>query len=309
MMKLSIIIPTYNEAENIKELISEIGKVCKKDMLSYNIIIVDDNSPDNTSKIVKDVMQEDKHVTLIEREGKMGLGTAYIKGIKYSLNNLHPDLIMTMDADFSHNPKYIPDFMNKIKYGFDVVLGSRYVPGGGIGKWGIHRTIISKGANYLAKTLLGLVTKDNTTGYRIYKREVLERIDLNSIKSNGYSFLMEMVFLCQYHNFKIAETPIFFDIRRHGASKISKKEIFKALKTILGLKFRIKPVNYYVAKRRIGLAVKFLRKDENILDVGCGDMYITNKLTKMGFNITGVDINPPFHIKMDATNMKFDDNS
>ena len=308
-MNISIIIPTYNEAENIRELISEISKVCKENMLPNNIVIVDDNSPDNTSKIVKEIMLENKNVRLIEREGKLGLGTAYIKGINYSLNNLHSDLIMTMDADFSHSPKYIPGFVDKIKEGYDVVLGSRYIPGGGIGSWGIHRTIISKGANYLARTLLRLDTKDNTTGYRIYKKQVLERIDLNSIKSNGYSFLMEMVFWCQYHNFKIAETPIFFDIRRHGASKISKKEIIKAIRTLLELKFRIKPVNYYVARKRIELATKFLGKNEKILDVGCGDMYVTNKLRKKGFNIIGIDINPPFHIKMDATNMKFKDNS
>lgn len=308
-MKLSIIVPTYNEAENIRGLIYAIGDVCERNKLSYNIVIVDDNSPDFTSNLVKEVMQENKNVRLVEREGKLGLGTAYIKGIKYSLDNLHPDLIMTMDADFSHNPKDIPDFVKKIKEGYDVVLGSRYTSGGGIGNWGIHRTIISRGANYLAKVLLGLTTKDNTTGYRLYKREVLERIDLNSIKSNGYSFLMEMVFWCQYHDFKIAEIPIFFDIRRHGASKISKKEIFRALKTLFSLKFRIKPVNYYVANKRIKLATKFLDKNEKILDVGCGDMYITNRLRRSGYNIIGIDVTPPFHVIMDATNMTFKDNS
>ena len=216
---------------------------------------------------------------------------------------------MTMDADFSHNPKYIPDFVKKIKEGNDIVLGSRYIPGGGIGNWGVHRTIISKGANYLAKFVLKLNTKDNTTGYRAYKREVLERIDLDSVKSNGYSFLMEMVFWCQYHQFKIAETPIFFDIRRHGASKISKKEIFRALKTLFTLKFRIKPVTYYVANKRIKLAKKYLRKSQKILDVGCGDMYITNKLIKEGYNVIGIDLSQPYHLKMDATNMSFKDNS
>lgn len=309
LMKLSVIVPTYNEAENIRELIYAIGDVCKRNKLSYNIVIVDDNSPDFTSKIVKEVMQENKNIRLIEREGKLGLGTAYIKGIKYSLDNLNPDLIMTMDADFSHNPKYIPDFVKKIKEGYDVVLGSRYIHGGGIGNWGIHRTIISKGANYLAKILLGLTTKDNTTGYRAYKREVLERIGLDSIKSNGYSFLIEMAFWCQYHNFKIAEIPIFFDIRRHGASKISKKEIFRALKTLFRLKFRIKLVNHYVARKRIKLATKFLNKNEKILDVGCGDMYITNKLIKDGYDVTGIDLASPYHLKMDATNMDFKDNS
>lgn len=308
-MKLSIIIPTYNEAENIASIIHAIKGVCGQNRLHYSIVVVDDNSPDQTSKIVKDIMQKDDRISLIEREGKLGLGTAYIKGMTYSLDELHSDLIMTMDADFSHNPKYIPDFIRKINEGYDVVLGSRYVPGGGIGNWGVHRTIISKGANYLAKILLRLTTKDNTTGYRMYKREVLERIDLGSIRSNGYSFLMEMIFWCQYHCFKIGEIPIFFDIRRHGASKISKKEIFMALKTLFGLRFMIKPVNYYVAKRRMKLATKFLDKNKKILDVGCGDMYITNKLSSLGYNLTGIDMIPPFHIKMNATDMTFKDNS
>lgn len=308
-MKLCIIVPTYNEAENIKKLIYAIRDVCTRNRLSYNIVIVDDNSPDFTSKIVEDVMKENKNVRLITREGKLGLGTAYIKGINYSLDNFHPDLIMTMDADFSHNPENIPDFVDKINEGYDLVLGSRYIKGGGVGNWGIHRTIISKGANFLAKTLLGLTTKDNTTGYRAYKSEALDRCNLDSIKSNGYSFLMEMVFWCRYHNFRITEIPIFFDIRRHGASKISKKEIFMAAKTLFGLKFRVKPVNYYVAMKRIKLAEKFLTKNGKILDVGCGDMYITNKLIKEGYNIIGIDRTKPYHLKMDATNMSFKDNS
>ena len=308
-MKVSLVIPTYNEAKNIEGLIKDILMVSNNYKIKTNIIVVDDNSPDGTSEVVKKVKEYNHSVILIQRKGKLGLGTAYIKGIKYVLENLDSEIIMTMDADFSHNPKYIPDFVKKIKEGNDVVLGSRYIPGGGIGNWGVHRTIISKGANYLAKFVLKLNTKDNTTGYRAYKREVLERIDLDSVKSNGYSFLMEMVFWCQYHQFKIAETPIFFDIRRHGASKISKKEIFRALKTLFTLKFRIKPVTYYVANKRIKLAKKYLRKSQKILDVGCGDMYITNKLIKEGYNVIGIDLSQPYHLKMDATNMSFKDNS
>jgi len=308
-MKISIIIPTYNEAKNIEGLIKDILAISNNHKLHTNIIVVDDNSPDGTSEVVKKIKENNPSVILIQRKGKLGLGTAYIEGIKYVLKNLDSEIIMTMDADFSHNPKYISNFVKKIKEGNDVVLGSRYIPGGGIGNWGIHRTIISRSANYLAKFVLKLNTKDNTTGYRAYKKEVLERMDLGSVKSNGYSFLMEMVFWCQYHQFKIAETPIFFEIRRHGASKISKKEIFRALKTLFTLKFKIKPITYYVANKRIKLAKKYLKKDQEILDVGCGDMYITNKLIKDGFNVIGIDLTPPYHLKMDATNMNFKDNS
>ena len=307
-MKVSIILPTYNEVENIKDLIDQILEVCKQHSILSTIVVVDDNSPDNTSEVVKKAMQTSDNINLVQRTGKLGLGTAYIAGIKYALKNLNPDLIMTMDADFSHNPKHIPSFIEKIKEGYDVILGSRYIPGGGIGNWGIHRTIMSRGANYLAKFILKLNTKDNTTGYRCYKKNVLQSINLDAIKSNGYSFLMEMIYWCQKNNFKIEETPIFFDIRRHGASKISKKEIFRALNTLFRLKF-MKPVTYTVANKRFKLASKYLKKHQKILDVGCGNMYITNRFKDKGYNITGIDLKPPFDIKMDATCMGFKENS
>ena len=137
-MKISIVIPTYNEAKNIEELIKDILMVSNNYKIKTNIIVVDDNSPDGTSEVVKKVKEYNHSVILIQRKGKLGLGTAYIKGIKYVLENLDSEIIMTMDADFSHNPKYIPDFVKKIKEGNDVVLGSRYIPGGGIGNWGVH---------------------------------------------------------------------------------------------------------------------------------------------------------------------------
>ena len=234
-MKLSIIIPTYNEAENVENIIEQITNICKEHNISVEIVIVDDNSPDGTSNIVKKIAKTNQRVKLIQREGKLGLGAAYIAGFKYALE-LNSDLIMTMDADLSHNPKDIPKFVEKIGSGYDLVLGSRYISGGGIGNWGIHRTIMSKGANYLAKYILNLKTNDNTTGYRCYTKRVLQEINLDAIKSNGYSFLMEIMFLCQKNNLKIGETPIYFDVRKHGTSKISKKEIFKALLTIIRLK-------------------------------------------------------------------------
>jgi dolichol-phosphate mannosyltransferase len=232
-MKLSVILPTYNEALNIKGMIKEIKKVFKNNKINGIIVVVDDNSPDNTGKIA-----EKLNVEVIHRKKKEGLGRAYIAGMKYSLNTLKADLIMTMDCDFSHDPNLIPNFIKKIEDGFDLVLGSRYIPGGGVKDWPIHRRIISIGGNFLPRLILGLRSHDNTTGYRCYKAEVLNSLDLDSIKSNGYSFLVEMSFLIQSKGFKIGETPIIFKDRELGETKISKKEIFRTLKTLARLRFK-----------------------------------------------------------------------
>ena len=237
-MKLAVIIPTYNERENISILINELKDVFKKNKINGHVIVVDDNSPDGTGKIIEDIKKRDPKINLVSREKRLGLGTAYIAGMKYAIENLIADLIMTMDSDFSHNPKYIPDFIKKINQGYDLVLGSRYIKGGGTYKWPFYRKIISWGGNNLPRLVLGLKTYDNTTGFRCYKREVLEKINLDSIKSNGYSFLFEMVFLCQKNNFKIGETPILFVDRKYGETKISKKEILKTLNTLIRLRFK-----------------------------------------------------------------------
>ena len=202
-MKIAVIIPTYNERENIPILINELKDVFKKNKINGNIIVVDDNSPDGTGKIVEDIQKKDSKINLVSREKRLGLGTAYIAGMKYAINNLNVDLIMTMDSDFSHNPNYIPSFIEKINQGFDMVLGSRYISGGGTYRWPLYRKVISWGGNTLPRLVLGLKTHDNTTGFRCYKKEVLKKINLDAIKSNGYSFLVEMVFLCQRNNFKI----------------------------------------------------------------------------------------------------------
>ena len=235
-MKLAVIVPTYNEKENITILINQLTEVFKQNKINGHIVVVDDNSPDGTGEIVKKI--KNPIVNLVSREKRLGLGTAYIAGMKYSIQNLNANLIMTMDSDFSHNPKYIPNFIKKINKGYDVVFGSRYVKGGGTYKWGIHRKIISKSANILAKLVLNLKTNDNTTGFRCYKKKVLETIDLDKIFSNGYSFLVEISFLCKKQNFKIGEIPILFVDRKYGETKISRKEIFKTIHTLLRLRLK-----------------------------------------------------------------------
>ncbi|HII14825.1 MAG TPA: polyprenol monophosphomannose synthase [Nanoarchaeota archaeon] len=227
-----IILPTYNEKENISALITEIFKVAKTDGLSLNIVVVDDNSPDGTGRVVDRLAKGSykNKLFIIKRAGKLGLGTAYIAGFKFALKKQY-DYAITMDADFSHNPRYLPAMLAKMQE-CDICIGSRYVPHGGTKNWGLSRKIISRGANTLAHLMLGLQARDCTAGFRCYKRGVLESLNLNAIHSNGFSFLMEMLYKCQEKGFKVGEVPIIFEDRRVGISKISRKEVAKALITL-----------------------------------------------------------------------------
>jgi len=232
--KAFIIIPTYNEKDNIKKLVKSVLNLRIPDV-EQGVIIVDDNSPDGTGAAVANLKLKMKNLKLflLRRPKKLGLGTAYIAGFKKALSD-GADFVITMDADFSHNPKDIPKLIKEID-GYDLVFGSRYVKGGGITGWTLDRHILSRLGNFGAKVLLGLKIKDCTTGFRCYKKEVLKKIDFANIKSDGYSYLVEMAFLAQKSGFKIGEVPIVFQNRILGASKISRKEIFKAIQTVLRL--------------------------------------------------------------------------
>lgn len=231
-MNSVVIIPTYNESKNIEKLVKKILEL--KENLS--IIIVDDNSPDGTGKIADELAHEYSEVKVIHRQTKLGLGTAYITGFKQALNN-NFDCILTMDADFSHHPRYIPHLI-KGTQSHDIMIGSRYVKGGETVNWSIYRKIISRTANMVAKFVLGLKTADCTNGFRCYDRKVLESIDLDSTFSSGYSFLFEMLYKFQRKGYKIGEVPIIFIDRSRGKSKITKKEIVKAVITVFKLKLK-----------------------------------------------------------------------
>ncbi len=229
-----IIIPTYNEADNLDDLISQILALAP----NIGVIVVDDNSPDGTGALADAwVEKRPDHVHVIHREGKLGLGTAYIAGFRAALTMPDVDHIMSMDADFSHNPKYIPA-MIKLSNHKHLVIGSRYVPGGGTANWPWDRIVLSKVGNFVAKTILGLEAMDCTAGFRLYRREVLQSIPLDKIFSSGYSFLVEMLFLCQQAGWQIGEVPILFEDRRAGTTKISQKEVWKAQYTLLRLFMR-----------------------------------------------------------------------
>ena len=230
-MQVTVIVPTFNEKENIQSLVEQLLAL----PTGVRVSVVDDNSPDGTGAIADRLAAEsDGRVGVIHRAGKLGLGTAYIAGFKRALAE-GADLICTMDADFSHNPRYIPDMVAKIEQGYDLVIGSRYVRGGGASGCTLPRIFLSWGANAFARVMLGLHAHDTTAGFRCYRREVLAGLELDEIKASGYSFLMEMLYRVQRRGWRVGEVPIIFENRRLGTSKISRNEIIKALGTVVRL--------------------------------------------------------------------------
>lgn len=226
-----VIVPTYNEADNINDLVNQL--LALPDHIG--VIVVDDNSPDGTGALADQLaLDYPGRVHVVHRPGKLGLGTAYIAGFRLALEELQAERIMTMDADFSHNPRYIPAML-ALSSEKDVVIGSRYVPGGGAKNCTWKRVWLSKGANFFARAALGLQARDATAGFRLYHRYVLESIPLDSIFSSGYSFLVEMLFMCQRRGWQIGEVPIIFEDRRKGQTKISRQEVFRAQYTVLRL--------------------------------------------------------------------------
>lgn len=230
--KALVIIPTFNELENIPRLIPE---VLSQDE-TIHILIVDDGSPDGTGKFVEDEMQKNDRVHILKREKKMGLGTAYIAGFKYALQNNY-DYIFEMDADFSHDPNELKNFLIAIKEN-DLVLGSRYINGVRVLNWPMARLLLSFFASVYTRIITGMPIKDATGGFKCFNRKVLEAIDLNKVRSNGYSFQIEMTFKAYAKGFKIKEIPIVFVDRVKGKSKMSKKIVREAVTMVWKLRLQ-----------------------------------------------------------------------
>ncbi|MDH4135955.1 MAG: polyprenol monophosphomannose synthase [Anaerolineae bacterium] len=228
-METTVIIPTYNESANIVTLVEEIVAL---QAVTY-IIIVDDNSSDGTGQIAEELAKQYQEVCVIHRPGKLGLGTAYVAGFKLALT-LPTDCIVTMDADFSHHPRYIPSLIAQTRV-YDLSVGSRYIDGGRAVNCNLWRRFLSRMGNNTARLTLGLKASDCTAGFRCYRRQVLEAVDLDTIFSSGYSFLVEMLYKCQQLGYRVGEVPIVFENRRQGASKISRNEVWKAAYTVLRL--------------------------------------------------------------------------
>lgn len=231
-MRTLIVVPTYNEVENAEPL----ARAILAAVPTAEILFVDDNSPDGTGALITKLMAEEARIHLLARPGKLGLGTAYLAGFHHGLKNGY-DVVVSMDADFSHDPRYLPALLALLPQA-DVGIGSRYVPGGGVRNWGLHRRLLSRFANFYARTLLGLKARDCTAGFRAYKVEVLRHIPIDEIKSSGYSFLEEVIYLVHLAGYRVGETPIIFEDRRAGQSKISRKEILRAALAVLRLRFK-----------------------------------------------------------------------
>ncbi len=228
-MTAYITVPTYNEIENVDPLIDAVLAQAP----DIHLVIVDDNSPDGTGQRVRERMAAEPRLHLIARPGKLGLASAEIAGLRYGLEQ-GAELLVHMDADFSHDPDYLPPLLAMAARGeADVVVGSRYVAGGGTKNWGLSRILLSKTANLVARRLLRLTVDDCTSGFRCYRREVLEGFDFAQVTVDGYSYLIEMTYLCQQAGWRFGQVPIVFEDRRRGKSKISKRIIFEAAALVL----------------------------------------------------------------------------
>jgi dolichol-phosphate mannosyltransferase len=227
-----IVVPTYDERENVAEVVDRfLAPVPEAELL-----FVDDNSPDGTGAVIDELAARNPRAHALHRPGKLGLGTAYLDGFRWGLARDYAYLL-EMDADFSHDPKYLPDMIRLAREGADMVVGSRYVDGGGTQNWGLGRRIISRGGSLYARTILGVPVRDMTAGFVCYRRRTLERLDLDAIHSNGYSFQIEMKYRVLQAGMRIAETPIVFADRRVGQSKMSRAIFLEGLGMVWKLRF------------------------------------------------------------------------
>ncbi len=223
IQRVLVIMPTYNEKDNITRIIPAVLEQDPR----INMLIIDDNSPDGTGEIVDRIAAENPRVDVIHREGKLGLGTAYVRGFKYSLEKGY-DLTFEMDADFSHDPGYLPKMISAAEEGYDLVIGSRWISGGGIENWPKNRERLSRWASIYTRIVTGLPVHDTTAGFQAFRRRVLEELDLDRIRSDGYSFQIETKFKVWRKGFWIKEIPIIFRDRELGESKINKKIVYEA---------------------------------------------------------------------------------
>jgi dolichol-phosphate mannosyltransferase len=231
-----IVLPTYNERENLSHALARIREVAEGDGIRLHTLIVDDSSPDGTGELADQLATEVPDVSVLHRAGKEGLGKAYIAGFREALG-MGAERIFEMDADLSHDASYLPHFLRLIDRGADLVLGSRYVRGGGVENWGLSRKIISRGGCLYAQTILGLPYRDLTGGFKCFRRHVLETIDLENIDTAGYGFQIEMTYRAHRLGFKIAELPIIFVDRKVGESKMNNDIVLEAMKNVWKLRF------------------------------------------------------------------------
>lgn len=236
MPRTLIVTPTYNEKDNLPRFIESVRAILPE----ADILVVDDNSPDGTGAVADAIAATDAHVRVMHRAGKLGLGTAYVQAFQQGLAEGY-ERFFEMDADLSHDARYLPDFVQALDEGADVVIGSRNIPGGGVQGWGPGRHIISKGGSIYSRAILALGVKDLTSGYKAFSRRALEAIDIGTVYSNGYSFQIEMTFRAVRKGMRVVEVPIVFVDRAAGASKMSRKIFIEAI----GVVWRLRAESFF----------------------------------------------------------------
>src|SRR5579859_687659 len=224
MLRTLVVTPTYNERDNLPIFVDAVRRTVPE----ADLLIVDDNSPDGTGRIADAIAAKDPRVRVLHRAGKLGLGTAYVEAFTRGLAEGY-DRFFEMDADLSHDVRYLPDFVRALDMGFDVVIGSRNIPGGGVEGWGLGRHVLSKGGSLYSRTILGLPIRDLTSGYKAFSRRALEAIALADVHSNGYSFQIEMTYRAALRGMRVKEVPIIFVDRTAGRSKMSRTIFVEAI--------------------------------------------------------------------------------
>ncbi len=238
-MKTLIVVPTYNERGNLERFVDETLRYAPE----ADVLIIDDNSPDGTGQLADDIHARLPQVRALHRSGKLGLGTAYLRGFQYALEHGY-DLVFEMDADFSHDPRYLPQFMRAVEgpEAADLVIGSRYIAGGGTPDWSALRKVISGGGNHFARAMLGIPVHDCTSGYRCYRTRALARLQLDQVRAQGYAFQVEMAYALWRSGYRIREVPIVFVDRRVGQSKMSRAIFLEAFRWVLTTRLHGSPV-------------------------------------------------------------------
>ncbi|MBZ4376303.1 polyprenol monophosphomannose synthase [Corallococcus sp. AS-1-6] len=234
MNRALVCIPTYNERDNIGPITQAVLAADPR----VDILVVDDNSPDGTGQLADELAAKDPRVRVLHREKKEGLGRAYLAAFRWALAQGYT-YILEMDADFSHDPRYLPSFLDAAEGGADLVLGSRYVDGGGTVNWGVGRKLISRGGSLYARSILGVDVRDLTGGFKCFNRRVLEAIHLDEVRSTGYAFQIELTYRTLRKGFTVREVPIVFEDRRVGHSKMNKKIFVEALGMVWKLRFTV----------------------------------------------------------------------
>ncbi len=222
--RVLIVTPTYNERENLEAFVGDVLGVLPE----AHVMIVDDASPDGTGRLADEMAEADPRVRVLHRPGKLGIGSAYIDAFRQGMAAGY-DVLFEMDTDLSHDPRYLPDFLAAIDDGADVVIGSRNIPGGGVEGWGFGRHVLSKGGSLYSRTILGLPIRDLTSGYKAFRAPVLRAVDLDRVRSEGYSFQIELTYRALRKGFAVREVPIVFVDRRAGHSKMSRRIFAEAV--------------------------------------------------------------------------------